>query len=138
MPTFQVLVPGYSEKWFDLRQRTTATMLMSVGAHASVLQIYAVLNIIHSQSHWVCFGPVDFTSHRFATPVGECMSATFIAEISQRDLIVPMITSTRFWSSLSYSASPRPASSSSTKHLRRPRHVPQRRKTQASGASSAL
>ncbi|EPS98253.1 hypothetical protein FOMPIDRAFT_1031576 [Fomitopsis schrenkii] len=30
VPIFQVLIPGYSEKWFDLRQRTTATMLMSV------------------------------------------------------------------------------------------------------------
>ncbi|KAH9837800.1 major facilitator superfamily domain-containing protein [Rhodofomes roseus] len=29
-PIFQVLIPGYSEKWFDLRQRTTATMLMSI------------------------------------------------------------------------------------------------------------
>ncbi|KZT69101.1 MFS general substrate transporter [Daedalea quercina L-15889] len=29
-PIFQVLAPGYSEKWFDLRQRTTATMLMAV------------------------------------------------------------------------------------------------------------
>lgn len=30
-PIFQVLIPGYSEKWFDLRGRTTATMLMSIG-----------------------------------------------------------------------------------------------------------
>ncbi|EPS96236.1 hypothetical protein FOMPIDRAFT_58415 [Fomitopsis schrenkii] len=29
-PIFQVLIPGYSEKWFNLRQRTTATMLMSI------------------------------------------------------------------------------------------------------------
>ncbi|EED83514.1 predicted protein, partial [Postia placenta Mad-698-R] len=29
-PIFQVLIPGYSEKWFDLRGRTTATMLMSI------------------------------------------------------------------------------------------------------------
>ena len=31
-PIFQVLIPGYSEKWFNLRQRTTATMLMSICA----------------------------------------------------------------------------------------------------------
>ncbi|CCM00980.1 uncharacterized protein FIBRA_03028 [Fibroporia radiculosa] len=29
-PIFQVLIPGYSEKWFDLKSRTTATMLMSI------------------------------------------------------------------------------------------------------------
>ncbi|GBE87055.1 predicted protein [Sparassis crispa] len=29
-PIFQVLIPRYSEKWFDLRGRTTATMLMSI------------------------------------------------------------------------------------------------------------
>ena len=34
-PVFQVLIPGYSEKWFDLRQRTTATMLMSICASSS-------------------------------------------------------------------------------------------------------
>ncbi|TFY50475.1 hypothetical protein EVJ58_g11035 [Rhodofomes roseus] len=35
-PIFQVLIPGYSEKWFDLRQRTTATMLMSIGMSRSL------------------------------------------------------------------------------------------------------
>ncbi|CCM01685.1 uncharacterized protein FIBRA_03749 [Fibroporia radiculosa] len=34
-PIFQVLVPGYSEKWFDLKSRTTATMLMSIGERPS-------------------------------------------------------------------------------------------------------
>ncbi|KZT05289.1 MFS general substrate transporter, partial [Laetiporus sulphureus 93-53] len=29
-PVFQVLIPGYSERWFDLKGRTTATMLMSI------------------------------------------------------------------------------------------------------------
>ncbi|KAI0920498.1 hypothetical protein AcV5_010215 [Taiwanofungus camphoratus] len=29
-PVFQVLIPSYSEQWFDLRGRTTATMLMSI------------------------------------------------------------------------------------------------------------
>ncbi|KAH9948500.1 major facilitator superfamily domain-containing protein [Amylocystis lapponica] len=30
-PVFQVLVPNYSEKWFDLKTRITATMIMSLG-----------------------------------------------------------------------------------------------------------
>ncbi|GBE87090.1 predicted protein [Sparassis crispa] len=29
-PVFQVLIPSYSEKWFDLKGRTTATMLISI------------------------------------------------------------------------------------------------------------
>ncbi|OBZ74517.1 Major facilitator superfamily domain-containing protein 7 [Grifola frondosa] len=29
-PIFQVLVPSYSEKWFDLKGRTTATMIMGI------------------------------------------------------------------------------------------------------------
>lgn len=37
-PIFQVLIPGYSEKWFNLRQRTTATMLMSICASPIWLQ----------------------------------------------------------------------------------------------------
>ena len=31
--TFQVLVPKFSESWFDLRGRTTATMTISIGEH---------------------------------------------------------------------------------------------------------
>ena len=32
-PIFQVLGPKYSEKWFDLKGRTTATMIISVGTY---------------------------------------------------------------------------------------------------------
>lgn len=35
-PVFQVLGPLYSETWFDLRGRTTATMIMAIGASASL------------------------------------------------------------------------------------------------------
>ncbi|EMD35040.1 hypothetical protein CERSUDRAFT_96955 [Gelatoporia subvermispora B] len=31
-PIFQVLVPSYSEKWFDLKGRTTATMIMALSS----------------------------------------------------------------------------------------------------------
>lgn len=31
-PMFQVIGPLYSETWFDLKGRTTATMLLSVGS----------------------------------------------------------------------------------------------------------
>jgi len=30
-PMFQVLGPMYSERWFDLKGRTTATMIIAVG-----------------------------------------------------------------------------------------------------------
>ena len=32
-PVFQVLGPMYSERWFDLKGRTTATMIIAVGMH---------------------------------------------------------------------------------------------------------
>ena len=31
LPIFQVVVPSYSERWFDLKGRTTATMIMGLG-----------------------------------------------------------------------------------------------------------
>lgn len=31
LPILQVVVPSYSERWFDLKSRTTATMIMSLG-----------------------------------------------------------------------------------------------------------
>ncbi|KAI0268875.1 MFS general substrate transporter [Gloeopeniophorella convolvens] len=31
-PTYQILAPKYSEVWFDLKGRTTATMIISIGA----------------------------------------------------------------------------------------------------------
>ena len=34
-PVFQVLGPMYSEKWFDLNGRTTATMLIAIGPYVS-------------------------------------------------------------------------------------------------------
>jgi FLVCR family MFS transporter 7 len=34
-PIFQVLGPKYSEMWFDLKGRTTATMVIAVGEHPS-------------------------------------------------------------------------------------------------------
>jgi hypothetical protein len=34
-PAFQVLGPKYSEMWFDLKGRTTATMVIAVGEHLS-------------------------------------------------------------------------------------------------------
>ncbi|KAI0632840.1 MFS general substrate transporter [Trametes polyzona] len=30
VPVFQIIVPSYSEKWFDLKGRTTATMIMGI------------------------------------------------------------------------------------------------------------
>src|SRR5713226_1436770 len=30
-PVFQILAPKYSERWFDLKGRTTATMIISIG-----------------------------------------------------------------------------------------------------------
>ena len=33
VPIFQVIVPSYSERWFDLRGRTTATMIMGLGTN---------------------------------------------------------------------------------------------------------
>lgn len=30
VPIFQIIVPSYSEKWFDLKGRTTATMIMGI------------------------------------------------------------------------------------------------------------
>lgn len=33
VPIFQIVIPSYSQKWFDLKGRTTATMIMGVGEH---------------------------------------------------------------------------------------------------------
>src|SRR6266436_4135967 len=30
-PVYQILAPKYSERWFDLKGRTTATMIISIG-----------------------------------------------------------------------------------------------------------
>jgi hypothetical protein len=34
-PIFQVLGPKYSEMWFDLKGRTTATMVIAIGESSS-------------------------------------------------------------------------------------------------------
>ena len=30
VPIFQIVIPSYSQKWFDLKGRTTATMIMGI------------------------------------------------------------------------------------------------------------
>jgi len=35
-PVYQILAPKYSERWFDLKGRTTATMLISIGTVPSL------------------------------------------------------------------------------------------------------
>lgn len=48
-PIFQVLGPKYSETWFDLKGRTTATMLISIGKSLSpVCQISPCANFLFS------------------------------------------------------------------------------------------
>jgi len=39
-PVFQVLGPQYSETWFDLKSRTTATMIIAVGETPPCLTSY--------------------------------------------------------------------------------------------------
>ena len=34
-PVYQILAPKYSERWFDLNGRTTATMIISIGTFSS-------------------------------------------------------------------------------------------------------
>ncbi len=34
-PVYQILAPKYSERWFDLKGRTTATMIISIGRNPS-------------------------------------------------------------------------------------------------------
>ncbi|KAL0577033.1 hypothetical protein V5O48_004967 [Marasmius crinis-equi] len=45
---YQVLAPVYSEKWFDVRSRTTATMICSIGLSPSPSMVYARANPIGS------------------------------------------------------------------------------------------
>lgn len=35
-PVYQILAPKYSERWFDLKGRTTATMIISIGRERSL------------------------------------------------------------------------------------------------------
>ena len=47
-PLFQILGPKYSETWFNLKERTTATMLMTVGTPISHEEDVILLTIFHS------------------------------------------------------------------------------------------
>ena len=41
VPIFQIIIPSYSERWFDLKNRTTATMIMGLGEHVNDLAVLA-------------------------------------------------------------------------------------------------
>ena len=50
-PIFQILGPKYSEAWFDLKGRTTATMIISIGCPYFSLSLNSNL-ILLSKSSW--------------------------------------------------------------------------------------
>ena len=41
VPIFQIIIPSYSERWFDLKSRTTATMIMGLGEYVNDLAVLA-------------------------------------------------------------------------------------------------
>ena len=63
-PIFQVLVPGFSEKWFDLRQRTTATMLMSVGMYP-----HAPESVFRLLMHIIIANPIGSALGQLISPL---------------------------------------------------------------------
>ena len=73
LPIFQVVVPSYSERWFDLKGRTTATMIMGLGMCFSPPPLF----------HWRAGG--KFLTICAANPVGNALG----------QLIPPLISTTR-------------------------------------------
>lgn len=58
-PMFQVIGPLYSETWFDLKGRTTATMLLSVGSSLITIDPKCTIDFHYrQQTHW------DLPSHK--------------------------------------------------------------------------
>lgn len=64
-PCFQVLGPLYSERWFDLKGRTTATMLMAICKYivSFMLVRTSLTNLFcFSQPYRRCAWPIDITN----------------------------------------------------------------------------
>lgn len=67
--TFQVLAPKYSETWFDLKGRTTATMLMSICMFINVLLLLQISYLRSSKSHWWRAGSAHLPPRQWDTPL---------------------------------------------------------------------
>jgi len=72
-PVYQILAPKYSERWFDLKGRTTATMIISIGTDAFRGMKFPQLTrarLSESSRWWVRSATV---THIFGYPqVGTC------------------------------------------------------------------
>lgn len=87
---FQVLAPKFSETWFDLKGRTTATMLMSICGCSYFLYVPApsfrfVPSPISLFENWARYLNGPLINLYIANPVGTALG----------QLISPMITNTR-------------------------------------------
>ena len=51
---YQILAPKYSERWFDLKSRTTATMIITIGGQylSETECLFVYLDACYSKSHW--------------------------------------------------------------------------------------
>jgi hypothetical protein len=65
-PVFQVLGPAYSEAWFDLKGRTTATMIIAICLYNSLQEYECLLNARphDSKPYWGCFRSTDLALDR--------------------------------------------------------------------------
>jgi len=58
-PIYQVLGPKYSENWFDLKGRTTATMILAIGVFFDVPSALGYLLICNSEPSRECYRTID-------------------------------------------------------------------------------
>jgi MFS transporter, FLVCR family, MFS-domain-containing protein 7 len=75
-PVFQILAPKYSERWFDLKGRTTATMIISIGVKPFLVKtkFSQLTRPRFSESYRRCVGSAAITQFLRYTQVGACCS----------------------------------------------------------------
>lgn len=74
-PIFQVLGPMYSERWFDLKGRTTATMMIAIGPSLPPPTLAFSISSLYSQSDRRRNWPVARSPRRYCPPV--CQSLLY-------------------------------------------------------------
>ena len=80
-PVYQILAPKYSERWFDLKGRTTATMIISIGM----------------KSFLVKRNLPQLTRPRSANPIGGALGQLLspIFSDTRKSVRAPLFTSSR-------------------------------------------